>query len=113
MVGHERVDLLRRFGGSMSVRFKSHLTHRGRDFDATWEGGAYIEIGFAGYPANEVINVYDYEKGEIEIPFEQHELQKALKRWVLEQDAEAQDWARENNQPVDDWYANYVENARY
>jgi hypothetical protein len=98
----------------MSVQFKSHLTHRGRDFDATWEGGAYIEVRFAGFrQPTEVINVYDYEKGEIEIPFEQRALQKALKRWVLEQDAEAQDWARENDQPVDDWYAAYVENARY
>jgi hypothetical protein len=98
----------------MSVQYKSHLTHRGRDFDATWEGGAYIDVRFAGFhQPTEVINVYDYEKGEIEIPFAQHELQKALKRWVLEQDAEAQDWARENDQPIDDWYASYVENARY
>jgi hypothetical protein len=98
----------------MSVQYKSHLTHRGRIFDATWEGGAYIDIRFDGYPVpTEVINVWNDETDKAYIPFEQHALQKALKRWVLEQDAEAEDWAREHDQPVDDWYAAYVENARY
>lgn len=98
----------------MSVQFKTHFTHRGRDFDATWEGGAYIDLRFAGYPTpTEVINVWDYERGEAYIPFTQNALHKALKRWVFEQDNEAKDWAREQDQPVDDWYAAYVENARY
>ena len=98
----------------MSVELKSRLTHKNRSFAATWQGGAYIDVRFAGYSQpTEVINVWDYEKGEIEIPFEQKALAKTLKRWVLEQDAEANDWARENDQPVDDWYAAYVENAFY
>ncbi len=98
----------------MSVQLKSHMTHRGRTFDATWEGGAYIDVRFGGYgPPTEVINVYDYEKGEVEIPFEQSALRRTLKRWVFAQDIEAEDWAREHDQPVDDWYAAYIENARY
>ncbi len=98
----------------MSVQYKTHFTHRGRSFDATWEGGAYIDVRFAGTATpSEVINVYDYEKGEVEIPFTQHDLQKALKRWVFEQDNEARDWARDNDVPVHDWYASYVENAIY
>ena len=97
-----------------NVVLKSHLTHRGRDFDATWEGGAYIDIRFAGdSQPTEVINVYDYAKGEVEIPFVQSELKKELKRWVDTQDQESEEWARDNGQSVDDWYGAYVENARY
>ncbi len=99
----------------MSVQLKSHFTHRGRDFDATWEGGAYIDVRFGGTPTpTEVINVYDYEKGEVEIPFEQSALRRTLKRWVFAQDIEAEDWAREQGGiAVHDWYASYVENAIY
>ena len=94
---------------------KSHLTHRGRNFDATWEGGgAYIDVRFAGFnQATEVINVWDYDTGLASIPFEQSALKRTLKRWVLDQDREAEDWARENDQPIDDWYAAYVENASF
>ena len=93
---------------------KSRLTHKNRTFHARWEGGAYVDIRFHGFTQpTEVINVYDYETGTIEIPFTQPELRKLLKRWVLEQDREAEDWARDNDQPIDDWYASYVENARY
>ena len=98
----------------MSVQYKTHFTYRGRSFDATWEGGAYIDVRFGGTPTpTEVINVWDYETDKPYIPFTQNALHKALKRWVFEQDNEAEDWAREQDQPVDDWYAAYIENARY
>lgn len=98
----------------MTVEYKSHLTHRGRTFDATWEGGPYIEVRFAGYhQPTEVINVWDYEHDHPEIPFSQWELKLALKRWVLEMDAEAKEWANDNGTIIDDWYAGYVENAGY
>ncbi len=93
---------------------RSRLTHKNRRFDARWAGGAYIDLRFGGFhQPTEVINVYDYRTGEIEIPFTQPALKMALKRWVLENDREAEEWARDENQPVDDWYASYIENARY
>ncbi len=98
----------------MSVELKSRFTHKNRSFAATWQGGAYIDVRFGGYSQpTEVINVYDDEKGENMIPFDQRALALALKRWVLEKDAEAEGWAQDNDEPVDDWYAAYVENARY
>lgn len=97
-----------------NVQLKAKLTHKGRFFRATWEGGAYIDVRFGPFnQPTEVINVYDYEKGEVEIEFTQRELALALKRWVLAEDAEAEDWAYDNDQPVNDWYSDYLENARY
>ncbi len=99
----------------MSVKLKAHLTHKNRDFDVSWEGGAYIDVRFGGWSTpTEVINVYDYEKGEITIPFTQHDLALELKRWVLTEDAEVTDWVKDNPDDVAwDWYAAYIENQRY
>lgn len=53
---------------------------------AQYSGGPYIEIGERlGHPV-EVINVWDYEKGEARIPFTQEAVREALDTWVREYD---------------------------
>lgn len=98
----------------MSVVLQSQFQHGVRTFKVKWQGGAYIDVYFGGsFTPSEVINVYDYQAGEIMIPFTQHELAFELRRWVLEQDAEAKEWADDNDEPAWDWYGAYIENQRY
>jgi hypothetical protein len=95
-------------------QLSAHLSYDNRVFDVTCGGGAYVHIRFAGHPTpSEVINVWDDETGSAQFPFSQFGLQRALLLWILQQDSEEMDWALEHDQPVDDWYAAYVENTRY
>lgn len=49
-----------------------------------WMGGPYIELGTReGHPV-EVINVYDYEKGEVSIPFRKSAMRKAVNQWIFD-----------------------------
>ena len=97
-----------------NVELQTTFNDNGRSFKAKWQGGAYIDVYFDGYATpQEVINVYDYAAGEIEIPFEQSALRRALKQWVFGLDAESREWAKDNDQPIDDWYAAYIENGRW
>lgn len=48
----------------------------------TWHGGEYIELGWVGYSPVEVINVYDYEKGEPSIPRTKPAFRKAITDWI-------------------------------
>lgn len=50
-----------------------------------WKGGPYIDVGEGGYGrAKEVINVWDYEKGEPSIPFTREAFKKEVLHWILE-----------------------------
>lgn len=58
------------------------------------QGGAYVELFFGGHPIpSDVINVWDYEKGErarvIETPFD---LAQIVAEWIAETAAEDPDW---------------------
>jgi hypothetical protein len=52
---------------------------------AEWSGGAYIELTMPDcVEPSEVINVWDYEKGEADIPFTESALQDTLNWWCGE-----------------------------
>ncbi len=98
----------------MSEELQARHSTPGRHFHVSWHGGAYIEMAFGRYAQpTEVINIWNDETDEANIPFEQRALKAELVRWVEEQDKEAETWAEANDQPVHDWYAGYIENARY
>jgi hypothetical protein len=53
-----------------------------RGIHARWWGGAYIEFGYVDehgeWHAHDVINVYDYAKGETSIPFTPQAMAEAI-----------------------------------
>lgn len=52
---------------------------------AEWWGGAYIELTMPeAIEPTEVINVWNYEKGEADIPFSDSALQATLNEWCEE-----------------------------
>lgn len=61
------------------------LVSRQGPWKATYEGGPYIEVWHESksYPLD-VINVYDYAKGEPEIAFEQSAVRRELRHWINE-----------------------------
>ena len=53
---------------------------------AEWHGGAYIELTMPDcVEPSEVINVWDYEKGEATIPYTYSALQATLDKWCDEE----------------------------
>lgn len=48
---------------------------------ATWEGGAYIDVGFRFSRPLDVINVWNYETGSARIPFTRESLRQAIRDW--------------------------------
>lgn len=56
---------------------------------ATWEGGAYVDVSFAGRHPADVINVWDDAAGRAQIPFEQDALEAVLQEYV---DDPERDW---------------------
>lgn len=102
----------------MTTQLRAQYTHRRRHFKATWEGGAYVDLRFGDYATfgetpTEVINVWDYETDSPSVPFTQPALAMVLRQWVADMDTEAREWAREHDEPIDDWYGAYLENARF
>jgi hypothetical protein len=74
---------------------------------AEWHGGAYIELTMPeSVEPTEVINVWDYEKGEPSIPFSHWALQDALDEWC-------EDTFGEDNPDGDYNLRAYIENACY
>lgn len=47
----------------------------------TWEGGEYIDVAINGQPI-EVINVYDYERGEVKVERTQVAFVAACEAWL-------------------------------
>lgn len=82
---------------------------KGRVVVATYEGGAYIDldIGARGHVV-EVINVYDYEKGESELD------RTVLDNYGSPRTAVRQsvvDWIESNDEEWPEWYEGYLENS--
>lgn len=74
---------------------------------AEWWGGAYIELTMPEcLEPSEVINVWDYEKGEASIPFSYWALQETLNEWCEETFGE-------QNPDGDYNLRAYIENACY
>ena len=76
----------------------------GKRINACYSGGAYIDLTFDSYGCNptEVINVWDYEKGEATIPDrDQTAVMNEVKAWIAGNEVEG--W--------DNWFADYLENA--
>lgn len=48
---------------------------------ATWEGGAYIDVGFTFSRPLNVINVWNYETGSARVPFTREGMRKAIRDW--------------------------------
>lgn len=71
--------------------------------EAMWNGGAYVELGFGGYPAVEVINVYDYATGTYDARVYTAEGLRYIVR----------EWARQTQAEWPGYYESYVENSRY
>lgn len=49
-----------------------------------WSGGPYIDVSEPGRTAMEVINVWNYERGEAEIAFTQKNLSAKVTEWINE-----------------------------
>lgn len=74
---------------------------------AEWYGGAYIDLTMPEcIDPSEVINVWDYEKGETSIPFSYWALQETLNEWC-------EDMFGENAEDGDYNLRAYIENASY
>ncbi len=86
----------------MTDRFYVTKQDKGRMIRGDYSGGAYIDLTFGStaYAPIEVINVYDYAKGETTIPCTNRGVRRAIEDWIEEQDAE---WP--------EWYKCYLENA--
>lgn len=87
----------------------------GKRIRADYEGGAYIELTFGseGFKPTEVINVYDYEKGEPEPPFNRWDEMGNLEAKGAIRDA-VRSWARSNEEEGwSSWFEDYLENASY
>jgi hypothetical protein len=83
---------------------------------ADYQGGAYVELTFAPaepgesvpFAPTEVINVWDYERGGATIPVTAEAVRAVVVEW-------ANSHADESD-PGDywpDWFADYIDNARY
>lgn len=78
------------------------VTSKGRTVTASYQGGAYIDLSFGGGPVMEVINAYDYAKGEARIKLSTSAVRAQVKEWI-----------RENDEEWPEWYECYREEARY
>lgn len=62
---------------------------------ARWWGGAYIEFGWIDesgeWHATDVINVYDYAKGETSIPFTLDAMREAIEEHLNDDDEDDED----------------------
>lgn len=77
---------------------------------ADYAGGPYIELTFGseGYHPTEVINVWDYDNNKPEIVLDGGS--KANRDAVR---AEVLNWMEATAEEWPEWYAGYLENARY
>lgn len=84
------------------------LTSRSRTISAEYMGGAYIELSFAGSSVPfEVINVYDYAKGESTLWTEG--MSPQTRRAALRQ--EVSSWIDVQDSEWPEWYKGYMENT--
>ena len=62
---------------------------------ARWHGGAYIEFGYVDesgeWHAHDVINVYDYAKGETSIPFTTAAMAEAIEEHLRDEEEDEED----------------------
>ena len=77
---------------------------------ASYQGGAYVELGVPGRNPVEVINVWDYKQGEAVMAFNQVSVAYTLRNWVREyaDDGEgcplAESHARLEHDVLNNWY---------
>ena len=70
----------------------TYMEYRDEDtmIHARWWGGAYIEFGYVDstgeWHAHDVINVYDYAKGETSIPFTPAAMAEAIEEHLREEE---------------------------
>lgn len=86
---------------SVSVPADGGRTFRGRIVTADWPGGAYVDLGFGGFPPSEVINVYDYATGTYDKRVHTPAGLRAIVR----------EWINAQNEEWPEWYEGYVTNA--
>lgn len=68
---------------------KDRIVVRVGAWRGVYHGGAYIDIFHdESDAALDVINVYDYAKGEPEIPFTREAVRAELREWVAESSAD-------------------------
>lgn len=51
---------------------------------AQWAGGVYVELGIVHCGPVEVINVYDYAAGVVDLDFEKGTFQRKIEEWISE-----------------------------
>lgn len=64
---------------------REHIVYRNSGVVFIWHGGAYIDIGHIEdneHKAYDVINVWDYKKGERIIPFTEEAMQARCDEWL-------------------------------
>ena len=72
--------------GRTPRKLTTTATVRGYRLAFQWSGGPYVDVYWdraSGTPF-EVVNVYDYQKGENVIPFERRALHNHCKAWALD-----------------------------
>lgn len=65
---------------------KDHAMNVTRTLHFQWHGGPYIEVGFSLSKPVEVINVWDYAKGEPTIARTRRAFAAAIDSWIAEYD---------------------------
>lgn len=66
---------------------KMVYTHDETGVEAQWSGGAYIDLGYTDgdgeFHASSTINVYDYAKGDTNIPFTTSAMKEAVDEYLI------------------------------
>lgn len=102
--------------GSRTGRRIRQYWHNRRWHDVTMTfkgqaGGTYIDVYFQGRATPlEVINVFDYEKGESRLTHLQSSFDGLIDRWLELRDREEIDESDADTPLARDWLRNYVEN---